>query len=127
MKKKEEKKKKPNHQMFWDICQCEANGLVRPTNGPLRIKETDLAHDDILVAKLSGPQGGTAHSVRVGNKYFFVDPKKKAREVFADTLTDALHAGVWIKNEEIKEKKKIENKKRPMPHVSIEKAKPKTK
>lgn len=123
---KKDKKKKPS-ELSWDMCQCEANGLVRPTNGPLRIKKTDIVHEDILEAKLEGPQGGTAHTVRIGKKYFFVDPNKKVREVPADTLTDALHGGVWIRNEELKEKKALEHKKRPMPHVPIDKAKPKEK
>jgi|SRR6187397_2668314 len=121
---KDEKKKKKRSPISWDMCQCEANGLVRPTNGPVRIKSTDVVHDDILVAKLSGPLGGTAHTVRVKGKYYFVDGKKNIREVPADTLTDALHAGVWLKNEELKEKKPVD-KKRPMPHVPIDKAKPK--
>lgn len=122
-----EKKKKKRGDMSWSMCQCEANGLVRPTNGPLRIKETDIVDKDILKAKLTGPQGGTVHTVRVSGKYYFVDPKKKVREVPADTLTDALHAGVWIRNEELKEKKELEHKKRPMPHVPLEKAKQKGK
>lgn len=107
--------------MRWRLCQCEVNGLVRPTNGPLRIKKTDLRDKDVLRATLSGPQGGTAHAVRVNGQYFYVGPKKDVIEVPADTLTDALHAAVFIKNEEIKKKKKVSFKKRPMPHVSVSK------
>lgn len=107
--------------MRWRLCQCEVNGLVRPTNGPLKIKKTDLRDKDVLRATLGGAQGGTAHTVRVQGKYFYVGPKKDVMEVPADTLTDALHAAVFIRNEEIKEKKKIRFKKRPMPHVSIKK------
>lgn len=111
--------------MRWRLCQCEINGLVRPTNGPIRIKSTDIKDKDVLKARLSGPQGGTAHTVRIRGKYFYVGPDKSVREVPADTLTDALHAGVFIRNEEIKARKKLPHKKRPMPHVSISKAKKK--
>lgn len=111
--------------MRWRLCQCEVNGLVRPTNGPLRIKSTDLKDKDVLRANLSGPQGGTAHTVRVKGHYYYVGPDKDIREVPADTLTDALHAAIFIRNEEIKHKKKLPNKKRPMPHVSISKLKKK--
>jgi len=109
--------------MRWRLCQCEVNGLVRPTNGPLKIKKTDIKDKDVLRATLSGPQGGTAHTVRVEGKYFYVGPKKDIMEVPADTLTDALHAAVFIRNEEIKKKKKVGFKKRPMPHVSVKKMK----
>lgn len=105
--------------MRWRLCQCEVNGLVRPTNGPLRIKKTDLKDKDVLRATLAGPQGGTAHTVRVKGKYFYVGPNKDVMEVPADTLTDALHAAVFVRNEEIKKKKKVGFRKRPMPHVSI--------
>lgn len=111
--------------MRWRLCQCEINGLVRPTNGPLRIKWTDIKDRDVLRARLSGPQGGTVHTVRVEGKYFYVGPDKAFREMPADTLTDALHAGVFIRNEEIKAKKKLPHKKRPMPHVSLSKLKKK--
>jgi len=111
--------------MRWRLCQCEINGLVRPTNGPVRIKWTDIKDKDVLRARLSGPQGGTAHTVRIQGKYFYVGPDKKFREVPADTLTDALHGGVFMVNEEIKAKKKLPHKKRPMPHVSLSKPKKK--
>lgn len=111
--------------MRWRLCQCEVNGLVRPTNGPLKIKKTDIKDKDVLRATLSGPQGGTAHTVRVEGKYFYVGPKKDIMEVPADTLTDALHAAVFIRNEEIKKKKKIAFKRRPMPYVPIKKMKKK--
>lgn len=109
--------------MRWRLCQCEVNGLVRPTNGPIKIKSTDLRDKDVLQAKLAG--GGTAHTVRVRGHFYYVGPDKAVREVPADTLTDALHAAVWIKNEEIKKNKKLPHKKRPMPHVSISKIKKK--
>lgn len=114
-------KKEQRSKVSWSLCQCEINGLVRPTNGPVRIKETDIVEKDILQAKLSGPLGGVAHTVRVKDKYYFVPPDKKAREVPADTLTDALHAGVWMANEELKKKKKLPNQKRVMPHVPVSK------
>lgn len=107
--------------MRWRLCPCEVSGLVRPTNGPLKIKKTDLRDKDVLRATLGGPQGGTAHTVRIQGKYFYVGPKKEVMEVPGDTLTDALHAAVFVKNEEIKAKKKIAFKKRPMPKVSISK------
>jgi hypothetical protein len=115
---------KSNHPiMRWRLCQCEVNGLVRPTNGPIRIKSTDIVADDVLKARLSGPQCGTAATVKVAGRFFYVAPRKggelRAREVPADTLTDALHAGVFMANEELKRKKKLPIKKRPMPHVSI--------
>lgn len=109
--------------MRWRLCQCEVNGLVRPTNGPVRIKSTDIVSDDVLRARLSGPQAGVAHTVKVAGRFFYVTPrdggKINAREVPADTLTDALHAGVFLVNEELKHKKKLPPRKRPMPHVSI--------
>lgn len=111
--------------MRWRLCQCEINGLVRPTNGPLRIKYTDIKDKDVLKARLSGPQGGTVHTVRIRGKFFYVGPDKAVREVPADTLTDALHAAVFIRNEEIKHKKKLPNKKRPMPYVPLSKLKKK--
>lgn len=107
--------------MKWRICQCEINGLRRPENGPIRIKKTDMVDKDVLKAQLSGPSAGTVHTVRIRGKFFYVGPKKEIREVPADTLTDALHAAVWIRNEEIKMKRKLPNKKRPMPHVSVNK------
>jgi len=85
----------------------------------------DIKDKDVLRARLSGPQGGTAHTVRIQGKYFYVGPDKEFREVPADTLTDALHAGVFMRNEEIKAKKKLPHKKRPMPHVSLSKPKKK--
>lgn len=110
--------------MKWDMCKCEASGLVRPRNGPVRIKETDVLHDDLLVAKLSGPAGGTAYAVREGKKFFFVGAdKNEIREVPADSLTDALHAGIFMKNEELKAKKKVDFKRRDMPKVELKGAK----
>lgn len=114
-------KKEPRSKVSWSLCQCEINGLVRPTNGPVRIRETDVVDKDILQAKLSGPLGGVAHTVKLKDKYYFVPPDKKAREVPADTLTDALHAGVWMVNEELKKKKKLPNQRREMPHVAVSK------
>lgn len=111
--------------MKWRLCQCEVNGLVRPTNGPIRIKSTDIKEKDVLRARLDGPQGGTAHTVRIRGHFYYVGPDKSFREVPADTLTDALHAAIWIKNEEIRRNKKLPNKKRPMPHVAISKLKKK--
>jgi hypothetical protein len=115
---------KSNHPiMRWRLCQCEVNGLVRPTNGPVRIKSTDIVADDVLKARLSGPQGGTAATVKVAGRFFYVAPKKagenRIREVPADSLTDALHAGVFMVNEELKRQKKLPHKKRPMPHVPV--------
>lgn len=110
--------------MKWKLCTCEVSGLVRPTNGPLKIKETDVVHEDILKATLAG--GASAHAVRVGKDYYFVDPKKEIRKVPADSLTDALHAGVFIRNEELKAKKKLGHKTRPMPSVDLKKAKKKS-
>lgn len=111
--------------MRWSLCPCEVSGLVRPTNGPIRIKSTDILTGDVLKAKLSGPQGGTAHTVKVRGHFYYVGPPKNGeravREVPADTLTDALHAGVFLVNEELKSKKRIAHKKRPMPRVSITK------
>jgi hypothetical protein len=111
--------------MRWRLCQCEVNGLVRPTNGPVRIKSTDIVADDVLKAKLSGPQGGTVATMKVAGRFFYVTPRKngeiKAREIPADTLTDALHAGVFMVNEELKRNKKMPHKKRPMPHVPVNK------
>lgn len=109
--------------MRWSLCQCEVNGLVRPTNGPLRIKKTDVLEKDVLRATLAGPQGGTVHTVKVKGHFYYVGPNKDFREVPADTLTDALHAGVFIRNEELKKKKKIAFKKRPMPYVPVKKLK----
>lgn len=109
--------------MRWRLCQCEINGLVRPTNGPLRIKKTDILEKDVLRATLSGPQGGTAHTVKVKGHFYYVGPNKEVREVPADTLVDALHAGVFIRNEELKKNKKIPFKKRPMPYVPLKKLK----
>lgn len=109
--------------MRWRLCQCEVNGLVRPTNGPVRIKSTDIKDKDVLRAQLSGPQGGTAHAVRIKGKFFYVGPDKNFREVPADTLTDCLHGGVFMVNEELKAKKKLPHKKRPMPYVPIKKLK----
>lgn len=107
--------------MKWSMCQCEVNGLVRPTNGPLRIKETDVMSPDVLRAKLSGPEGGVAAIVKDKNRFYYVSPDKKVREIPADTLTDGLHAAVWIRNEELKAKKKLPHAKRPMPHVPVDK------
>lgn len=111
--------------MKWRLCQCEVNGLVRPTNGPVRIKSTDVVSDDVLKAKLAGPNGGTAHTVKVKGRFFYVAPPKnegvKIRQIPADSLTDALHAAVFMVNEELKHKKKLPHKKRPMPHVSVSK------
>lgn len=111
--------------MRWSLCQCEINGLKRPTNGPLRIKSTEIVGDGVLKANLSGPGAGVAHTVKVEGKFYYVAPGKKGvrdiREMPADSLTDALHAAVWTANEEIKHKKKMPIKKRPMPHVSVSK------
>jgi len=105
----------------WSLCQCEVNGLVRPTNGPIRIKSTDVKDKDFLQAKLEG--GGTAHVIRVRGHFYYQGPNKNIREVPADTLTDGLHAAVWMENEELKSKKKLPHKKRPMPNVSVKKFK----
>lgn len=105
--------------MKWRLCQCEVNGLVRPTNGPLRIKKTEMVEKDVLKAQLTGPKGGTAVTVRHEGKFYFRGPDKKVQEVPADTLTDALHASVWMANEEMKAKKRLPHQKRPMPHVSV--------
>lgn len=117
-----EKQKTGNRmKMKWSLCQCEVNGLVRPTNGPVRIQETDMMSRDVLRAKLSGPGGGVAAIVREKNKFYYVSPTKEVKEVPADTLTDGLHAAVWLRNEELKAKKKLPHKKRPMPHVEVKK------
>jgi hypothetical protein len=79
------------------------------------------------VARLSGPAGGTAYAVRDGKKYFYVGADKKVvREVPADSLTDALHAGVFLKNEDLKAKKKVAFKRRDMPEVELKGAKKKS-
>ncbi len=100
------------------MCQCELNGLARPTNGPIRIKETEVVSRDVMVAKLSGPVNGKVATVKEGNRYYFVGTDKKPREVPADSLTDALHASVFMLNEsERLSKKNLSHKKRPMPHI----------
>lgn len=111
--------------MRWRLCQCEVNGLVRPTNGPVRIKTTDIVDQDVLKARLSGPAGGTAHAVRIRGHYYYVNPRSEIREVPADSLTDALHAAVFMQNLELKERKKLPHRKRPMPHVPVSKIKKK--
>lgn len=119
------KEKEKRSEISWSLCQCEVNGLVRPTNGPIRIKSTDVLDKDVLKARLSGPHGATAHAVKVAGKFFYVGPgrgeKKHIRPVPADSLTDALHGGLFMVNEELKEQKALSHKKRPMPHVSVRK------
>ncbi len=107
--------------MKWRLCQCEVNGLVRPTTGKIRVKSTDMKDKDVLQAKLEG--GGTAHVVRIRGHYYYQGPNKKIREVPADTLTDGLHAAIFMENLELEKKKKLPHKKRPMPHVSVKKIK----
>jgi hypothetical protein len=99
--------------MKWKLCKCEIRGLIRPENGPVRIKKTDVKTKDVLVARLDGPVPATVACVRTPKGYFVIAPKKLGgtMEVPADSLTDGLHAAVWTMNDEITHKNKVESKK----------------
>lgn len=105
--------------MKWKMCQCELNGLVRP-DGAVKIKETEVVSPDVLVAKLGGAVKKEVAVVKEGKDFYFVAPGKKPEKVPADSLTDGLHAKVFMLNEEIREKKKVSDfRRRPMPHVEV--------
>lgn len=93
--------------MKWRLCKCEVNGLIRPTNGPLKITKTDMKSDDVLVANIGGAVKTKIATIRDRGKYYVVAPEKLGgiREVPADSLTDCLHASVWSLGQEIKKGK----------------------
>jgi hypothetical protein len=90
------------------MCRCKLSGLIRPTDGPIRIKKTRIPAPDVLVARLSGRVNAKVAVVKIGRKFYFKGPKVMGGicEVPAEYLTDALNYKVWESNHELKKKAK---------------------
>lgn len=63
--------------------------------------------ENVLVGRLTGAVRCKVATVKKGQKYFMVAPKKLGgiQEIPADSLTDCLNFGIWMLNEEMKSKK----------------------
>ncbi len=77
------------------ICSCEIPALMRP-NGLIKVKKTRV-DGDVMFARLAGAVNAGVAAVRSRGKYFFVAPERLGgvREIGADSLTNALHFGVY--------------------------------
>ena len=90
------------------MCRCKWSGLIRPTDGPIQIKETRMPGKDVLVARLTGAVNAKVAVVKHNGKFYFKGPKELGgiTEVPADYLTDAMNYKVWELNHERTNNKK---------------------
>lgn len=89
--------------MKMKLCRCLWSGLIRPTDGPIKIKQTRVLAPDVLVARLGGKENAKVHVVELGGKFYFKGPKSMGgiTEVPADHLVDAVNYRVWEMNKEL--------------------------
>lgn len=94
--------------MKFKMCRCKWSGLVRPTEGPIKIKQTRILSPDVMVAKLGGAVNAKVAIVKHEGKFYFKGPAALGgiTEVPADYLTDAVNYKVWELNHQMTKKKK---------------------